>query len=137
MALVPARTSMCSCWDYKVAANRVANVESYPLPRIDGLLASLTGGKIFSKLDMSHAYLIKIQKHVTIATHKGHFRCSRMLLELYRLLPSSNEPWREHCRVFNMYMCTLYMYIDDLLVADTTETEHIVTLEKVISRLGE
>ena len=29
------------------------------------------------------------------------------------------------------------MYIDDILVADLTEKEHLVTLEKVMSRLGE
>ena len=29
------------------------------------------------------------------------------------------------------------MYIDDILVADSTEKEHLVTLEKVMSRLGE
>ena len=38
--------SMCLCGDYKVTVNSVANVELSSLPRIDDLLASLTGGKI-------------------------------------------------------------------------------------------
>eukprot|EP00731_Ephydatia_muelleri_P001377 Em0001g1377a len=31
----------------------------------------------------------------------------------------------------------VHVYIDDILVADSTEKEHLVTLEKVMSRLGE
>ena len=36
------------CGDYKLTVNRVANLECYPLPRIDDLLASLGKGKMFS-----------------------------------------------------------------------------------------
>ena len=44
------------CGDYKVTVNRVAKVDSYPLPRIDDLFALLAGGKLFSKLDLALAY---------------------------------------------------------------------------------
>ena len=36
--------------------NRVAKVDSYTLPRIDDLFASLAGGKLYSKLDLANAY---------------------------------------------------------------------------------
>ena len=45
------------CGDYKVTINRAAKLENYPIPRIEELFASLAGGKAFSKLDLSHAYL--------------------------------------------------------------------------------
>ena len=35
------------CGDYKVTVNRAAKTDSYPLPRIYDLFASLTGGKTF------------------------------------------------------------------------------------------
>ena len=51
-------------------------MDSYPLPRIDDVLASMTGAKVFSKLDLSHACLQleeESKEFVTIFTHKGLF----------------------------------------------------------------
>ena len=45
------------CGDYKLTINSVANTEVYPLPRIDKLFAAVSGGKVFSKLDLLHTYL--------------------------------------------------------------------------------
>ena len=45
------------CGDYKLAINSVAKNEAYPLPRIEELFAAISGGKVFSKLDLSHTYL--------------------------------------------------------------------------------
>ena len=49
--------SLWSCGDYKLTGNSAATVDSYSLPQIDDVLASMTGAKVFSKLDLSHAYL--------------------------------------------------------------------------------
>ena len=40
------------CGDYKLTANQVTSTDTYPLPRIEDLFASLSGGKVFSKLDL-------------------------------------------------------------------------------------
>ena len=45
------------CGDYKITINRVAKVDSYPIPMIEDLYTNLVGGKIFSTLDLSNAYL--------------------------------------------------------------------------------
>ena len=71
------------CGDYKVTVNRVAKVDSYPLPRIDDLFASLAGGKLFSKLDLAHAYqqiplAEESKRFVVINTHKGLYRYNRL-----------------------------------------------------------
>lgn len=42
--------------DYKLTINQTAPTEIYPLPRVGELFAVLTGGKFFSKLNMSNAY---------------------------------------------------------------------------------
>ena len=44
------------CEDFKVTINPNVEREHYPLPNVEDLFASLAGGKVFSKLDLSHAY---------------------------------------------------------------------------------
>ena len=45
------------CGDYKLTVNQAAKVDSYPLPKINDLFASLAGGQTFTKLDLASAYL--------------------------------------------------------------------------------
>ena len=79
---VPVLKQDCSvriCGDFKVTINQVSQIDSYPLPRVEEVYSRLSGGKYFSKLDLSQAYLqIEIdeesQQYVTINTHKGLFR---------------------------------------------------------------
>ena len=45
------------CGDFKVTLNPVLEVDKYPLPRIEDIFASLSEGKMFSKVDLKDAYL--------------------------------------------------------------------------------
>ena len=64
------------CRDYKVTIYQALEVDQYPLPLHEDLFATLRGGKVFSKLDLSQAYL-QLQldetstKYTTISTHQG------------------------------------------------------------------
>ena len=44
------------CGDYKVTINPVLEVDQYPLPKPDNIFATLSTGKVFSKIDLTHAY---------------------------------------------------------------------------------
>ena len=71
------------CGDYKVTLNQATLTDTYPLPRIDDMLASLSGGTAFSKLDLAHAYQQIVlddtsKKLATINTHKGLYRVDRL-----------------------------------------------------------
>ena len=71
------------CGDYKLTVNQAGPVDSYPLPRVDELLASLWGGKYFSKLDLSQAYLQLLldeqsREYVMVNTHKGLYCNNRL-----------------------------------------------------------
>ena len=53
--------------------------EPYVLPTTQDLFASLVGSKVFSKLDLSHAYAQlnvdeESQEYLTVNTHKGPTR---------------------------------------------------------------
>ena len=71
------------CGDFKVTVNPVAKLDRYPIPCIEDLLATLGGGKSFSKLDMSQAYqqveLDESSRQFTVInTHKGLFEYTRL-----------------------------------------------------------
>jgi hypothetical protein len=124
------------CGDFRITANVACQVDSYPLPRIEELLANLAGGKCFSKLDMSQAYLqLPLEDEsaelVTVNTHKGLFRYNRLPFGVASAL----------C-IFQRYMESLLqgidgvlVYIDDILVMGSTVDEHICTLDKVFERI--
>ena len=63
------------CGDYKVTVNKAAKIDHYPIPKIDDLFASLSGGEKFTKLDLSAYMQVQLnetsRKYVTINTHKG------------------------------------------------------------------
>ena len=71
------------CGDYKVTVNLALQVDQYPLPKPEELFATLAGGKKFTTLDLSQAYLQleldeESSKYTTINSHKGLYRYKRM-----------------------------------------------------------
>ena len=56
MPVVKKDGSVRICGDYRLTVNREAKPDTYPLPRVDDIFASLSGGKTFSKLDLANAY---------------------------------------------------------------------------------
>ena len=71
------------CGDYKVTVNPAQAVDQYPLPKPEDLFTALTGGKKFTKLDLSQAYLQlalseESTAYCTVNTHQGLYRYSRL-----------------------------------------------------------
>lgn len=44
------------CGDYKLTVHRFSTLKQYPIPKVEDLMAVLSGGRQFTKLDMSHVY---------------------------------------------------------------------------------
>ncbi|XP_064292455.1 uncharacterized protein K02A2.6-like [Plodia interpunctella] len=70
------------CGDYKVTINPKLKREFYPLPRIEELFATLSGGEEYSKIDLTHAYAQTMltedsQPFTAITTHLGTFAYRR------------------------------------------------------------
>ena len=122
--------------DYKLTVNSAATVDSYPLPRIYDVLVSMTGAKVFSKLDLSHAYLQlqleeESKKLVTISTHKGLFRYNRLPFGV----AAAPAIFQRTMEGILQDILHVQVYIDDILVADSSREEHMETLARVLSRL--
>lgn len=71
------------CGEYKVTINPALQVDQYPLPNPTELMASLTGGKQFTKLDLTSAYQQMLldsesAKLVTINIHQGLYEYTRL-----------------------------------------------------------
>ncbi|XP_039524968.1 uncharacterized protein K02A2.6-like [Pimephales promelas] len=126
------------CGDYKLTVNRVSKLEQYPIPRIDDLFATLSGGQKFTNLDMSHAYHqialdAESKKYVTVNTHKGLFT--------YRVLPFgvSSSPAIFQRTIEGVLQGIPYVavFLDDILVTGRNDEEHLQTLARVLRRLQE
>ena len=126
------------CGDYKVTLNRVAVVESYPLPRIDDLVGSLAGGQLFSKLDLAHAYQqIQLEESAriltTINTHRGLFQYNRLPFGV----SSAPAIFQRIMESILQGLPQVSVYIDDILVTGSTKEQHLRNLDEVLWRLKE
>ena len=107
-----------------------------PLPRIKELFASVSGGKVFSKVDLSHAYLQlqldkSSQEYVTINTHHGLYR--------YTCLPFgvafSTSHVSMHYGDIAQRLSMVVPYLDDILVAGKTQQDYLMNLAQQLECL--
>ena len=50
------KKSVRVCGDFKQTINPVSRLDQYPIPKVEDLFTSLSGAKVFSKIDLSQAY---------------------------------------------------------------------------------
>ena len=126
------------CGDYEITVNKYTTNDSYPLPKIvEDLYAKLSGGKIFTSLDLRHAYeqlpfAAESRKYVTINTHRGLFTYTRLPYGV-SMAPSIFQ------RVIDSLfqgMPNVLVYLDDILITVKSEEDHLHTLEQVLLKLN-
>ena len=106
----------CGC--YKLTINSVAKNKVHSLPRIEELFTSVSGDKVFSKLDLSNPYLqLQLdelsEEYVTINTHHGLYHYTCLLLGV-ALAPAILQCTIE---MFLKGVSMVIAYLDDILVA--------------------
>lgn len=126
------------CGDYKLTANTVSPVDKYPLPKIDEIFANLSGGQVFTKLDLAQAYLQlplgeSSKPLTTINTHKGLYQYNRMAFGI----SSAPAIFQRTIESLLKGLNHVTAYLDDIIVTGSNETEHLNNLEQVLHRLQE
>ena len=132
------RSSVRICGDFKQTVNPVSKLDHYPIPRIEDLFASLSKGRFYSKIDLSHAYQQlpldnKSKDYVIINTHKGLFRYTRLPFGI------ASAPGIFQRAIENILQGIpgVVAYLDDILISGDSEASHLKALEEVLRRLEE
>lgn len=111
-------------------------INKHPIPRVADLLGQLERGKVFSKLDLAHAYQqVELDERskdlTTIATHQGLFRYNRLCFGIASA-PGLFQSFMENIL---KDLKGVVVYFDDILVFGETLSEHNNNLSKVLERL--
>ena len=130
------KTSVRICGDFRVTVNPVSKLDRYPLPKTADLFGKLKNGKFFSKLDLSHAYQQlpleeDSKRFVVINTHKGLFRYTRLPFGI----ASAPAIFQRVIEGLLQGIEGVVTYLDDVLISGSSEEQHLVALEEVLSRL--
>ncbi len=125
------------CCDFR-QLNAVTRKDAYALPRIDEILSTLTGARVFSTLDMKSGYfqcsMAPEDAHKTaFATQFGLYQWKVMAMGL------CNSP-NTFQRLMDLLMAGLtwhgvLIYIDDLLIYGNDFNQHFDRLKEVLERL--
>jgi len=124
------------CGDFKVTINQCVETKCYPLPMVEDIFAQLVGGKVFTKLDLSQAYLqLPVDEDsrglLVINTPKGLFQYNRLpygVSEAPAIFQSVVD--------WVLQGLPVACYLDDILIAAPTEQEHNLIPEKVMNRFA-
>lgn len=124
------------CGDYKLTVNRAARLDTYPIPNLQDLFSGLSGGKVFSKLDMSQAYAQlcleeESKTYTVINTHRGLFKYNRLCFGV------SSAPGIFQRAMENLLrnIPGVFCYLDDILISADSEEGHYRLLVHVLSTL--
>lgn len=96
----------------------------------------MSGGKFFSKLDLSNAYLQLpldplSKQYVTINTHRGLFQYNRLPFGVV----SARAIFQRHMETLLQGLDGVSVYLDDILVSGRSLEEHLTRLAGVLDRL--
>ena len=96
----------------------------------------MSGGKCFTKLDLSQAYLhLQLDEdskaYVTINTHKGLFRYNRMPFGI----SSASAIFQRCMENLLQGLNGVCVYFDDILITGSTLEEHLQNLDNVLTKI--
>lgn len=125
------------CGDYKITINPKLKRDPYPLPRIEELFATLSGGEEYSKIDLKQSYQQLMltedsQPYTAITTHVGTFVYRRTPFGLSCIPEKFQKIMEETLRGIP----NTVVFLDDVCVTGPTRQDHLNNLRAVLGRLS-
>ena len=126
------------CAEFLIGLNDCLKDYAYPLPSPEDIFTKLNRSRVFSKLDLSKAYLqVKVSeecsKYLAINMHEGIFKLTRLPFGLV-VAPS----------LFQQIMDTMLAgmecaiaYFDDILIKSENEDQHKMHITALFQRFEE
>ncbi len=127
------------CVDFR-ALNKRTQLDTYPLPRADEVLASMAGARWFSCFDLAKGYwqvpLAKSARPKTaFTTHRGLYEFVVMPFGLTNA-PSAFQRMMDAI-LGDLVGRVAHVYLDDIIVFSATAEEHAEHVRLVLDRLAE
>ena len=126
------------CADFSTGLNAALKDYHYPLLSPEEVFNKLNGGKVFSKIDLSKAYLkIPVEENssklLCINTHRGLYKFDRLVFGI-KVAPA----------IFQQLMDTMlggfdftFAYLDDIVISSKKKELHREHLNKVFAQIQE
>ena len=126
------------CADFSTGLNAALKDYHYPLPSPEEVFNKLNRGKLFSKIDLSKAYLqIPVEENssklLCINTHRWLYKFDRLVFGI-KVAPA----------IFQRVMDTMlrgfdftFAYLDDIVISSKTKELHREHLNKVFAQIRE
>ena len=123
------------CADFKITINKYIDPQQHPIPNPTDLLSSLSGGQIFSKLDLRQAYAQLpldegSKRYCVISTHRGLYAYTRLPYGV----SSAPSIWQRVIEQIVQGIKGVVVYFDDLLISGADRAEHDERMGEVLSR---
>jgi len=129
--------SLRLCVDFR-GLNKIMKKDRYPLPLISDLLDSPRKARIYTKIDLRHAYhLVHIAEgdewKTAFRTHYGVFEWSVMLFGLTNA-PATFQRFMNDLFSDLLDVCVV-VYLDNILIYSDDITQHWKHIKEVLKRL--
>nr|XP_040226826.2 uncharacterized protein K02A2.6-like [Anopheles coluzzii] len=124
------------CGDYSTGLNAALFPHDYPLPVPEDIFARLANCKVFSKIDLSDAFLqVEIDpeyRHfLTINTHRGLYTYNRLPPGI-KIAPTAFQQLMD---IMLSGIQGVSVYLDDIIIGGPSEAEHDATVVEVLNRI--